>query len=234
MGTEAAAILVVPVTPDGHQWLNFHPSRSGWAIFRSAATSVAYDGQQSFLFVRIGALDAPAGVPQIIDGRPAVVSRPIVASEVGAFVIREARVAFKAGVGPRVMRDLPLALIEAAINQPHQRDAIASHLPPGNAVIVPFPEERGRPDWYFAGPPTRRTRPRLKMRVPEGRPKPDEFYAQVAERFAYLTTTSTRPAAELADANDVPVGTVHGWVKEARRRGFLPPGERSRRKAPLA
>jgi len=34
--------------------------------------------------------------------------------------------------------------------------------------------------------------------------------------------------ANLAEANGVPVSTVHRWVKEARRRGFLPPGRPGR------
>ena len=35
-----------------------------------------------------------------------------------------------------------------------------------------------------------------------------------------------RPAVELATANDVPVSTVHAWIKEARRRGLEPYGQR--------
>lgn len=63
---------------------------------------------------------------------------------------------------------------------------------------------------------------------PEGRGRPDSFYEQVVERFTYLATVSQRPATDLAEANGVPTTTVHGWVKEARRRGLLPAGERSR------
>src|SRR6266511_2308763 len=35
--------------------------------------------------------------------------------------------------------------------------------------------------------------------------------------------------AAIAAVNGVPVSSVHGWVKEARRRGFLPPGQKGRR-----
>ena len=31
-------------------------------------------------------------------------------------------------------------------------------------------------------------------------------------------------ASDLARTHGVPVTTAHRWVKEARRRGFLPPG----------
>jgi hypothetical protein len=37
-------------------------------------------------------------------------------------------------------------------------------------------------------------------------------------------TTSPRPVADLATANEVPVSTAQRWVKEARRRGLLAPG----------
>ena len=71
--------------------------------------------------------------------------------------------------------------------------------------------------------------PKLKLKVPSTYRKPDVFYRQVADVFAYLSTVSTKPAVELAAANNVEVTSIHGWVKEARRRGFLPAGERSRR-----
>ena len=38
------------------------------------------------------------------------------------------------------------------------------------------------------------------------------------------------PRVGLEDGvGDVPVTTAHRWVKEARRRGFLPPGRKGRR-----
>jgi len=184
-------------------------------------------------FIRFGVLKGPIGERVTVEGRPAIVSAPVVAAEVGAFVAREVMVSFEGGVGPRVLRDLPLARAEAAVNHPAYRAEVGNHLPSSWVVQSSFPKDaEDRPDWLFTepSPSTRRPRPRLKMRVPAGRPKPDDFYVQVAERFAFLTTTSKRPAADLAAANDVPVSSVHGWVKEARRRGFLPPGERSRRR----
>ncbi len=53
---------------------------------------------------------------------------------------------------------------------------------------------------------------------------PDTFYDAVASAYRSLVATSSRPIGELADANDVPVTTAQRWVKEARRRGKLPPG----------
>jgi hypothetical protein len=67
-----------------------------------------------------------------------------------------------------------------------------------------------------------------RLKIPVGA-KPDSFYHQVAKTYSHLARGSNRPAAELAEANDVPVTTAHRWVKEARRRGFLPPGQKGRR-----
>jgi len=68
-----------------------------------------------------------------------------------------------------------------------------------------------------------------KVRVPAGRgKKPDGFYRNVAAAYAALGSRSRRPAAGLAEANRVPMSTVHRWLKEARRRGFLAPGHRTK------
>jgi hypothetical protein len=70
------------------------------------------------------------------------------------------------------------------------------------------------------------TRARSKIRPGS---KPDEFYQRVAAIYSFKAAASSRPAVEMANANGVPVTTVHRWVKEARRRGFLPPGQKGRR-----
>lgn len=55
------------------------------------------------------------------------------------------------------------------------------------------------------------------------RSKPDGFYRDVARLHTELRAAGNRrPAHELAEANDVPVSTVHRWMKEARRRGVMP------------
>ncbi len=43
------------------------------------------------------------------------------------------------------------------------------------------------------------------------------FFQQVEELYGRVATNSHRPAAEIAEANNVAVSTVHGWLKEARR-----------------
>jgi hypothetical protein len=193
---------VIPVNPAGTEYLSFAPDMSGWAIFRSAE----FDPARRSLFVRFGRRVGDVAEPKI--------------------VVAEIYLARPTGVGLQVLRDLPLAKIEAAVNQPAHYAEVLALLPPANRVMVPFPW-KAESSWWFAKPPKRRA-PRLRISIPSGQPKPDEFYQQVAERFAYLTTVSRRPATDLAEANGVKPTTVHGWVKEARRRGLLPSGERSR------
>ena len=64
------------------------------------------------------------------------------------------------------------------------------------------------------------------MKVPEtrSRGRPDVFYREVADVYLDLAQASHRPASDIAAQHGVPVSTAHRWVKEARRRGFLPPG----------
>jgi hypothetical protein len=70
----------------------------------------------------------------------------------------------------------------------------------------------------------------LRLRVPSSQPVPDSFYREVARLFSEVAIDTARPAEVLAEANEVPVSRVHGWVKEARRRGLLAPGERQSRR----
>lgn len=53
---------------------------------------------------------------------------------------------------------------------------------------------------------------------------PDGLYDAVASAYRMLAASSPRPVAELAAANDIPLSTAQRWVREARRRGKLPPG----------
>lgn len=72
-------------------------------------------------------------------------------------------------------------------------------------------EEAPPPGWFH-------------LEVPTGRDHGDEFYEELADRYGVAARWHRGPAGVLAEANGVPVTTVHRWVKEARRRGLLPPG----------
>lgn len=69
----------------------------------------------------------------------------------------------------------------------------------------------------------------LKLNPPTSqRTYPDEFYEKVAGVYSMLISRREHPAAAIAEANGIPVSTVHRWIKEARRRGILPPGRKGR------
>jgi hypothetical protein len=102
-------------------------------------------------------------------------------------------------VSAEVLRTIPIGRIEAL----------------ANALLHPHAAEQGWRD--VARLPD-------DLLLADARSRPDEFYATVASTYRHLVTASARPVAELADANDVPRSTAHRWVKEARRRGMLPPG----------
>jgi hypothetical protein len=70
--------------------------------------------------------------------------------------------------------------------------------------------------------------PDAKLKVPARRPYPDDFFREVASLYAALSARTRGPAGLIADANGVPVSSVHRWVKRARALGFLPPGQRGR------
>ena len=72
---------------------------------------------------------------------------------------------------------------------------------------------------------------RKQLRKPLTRPDgndPDAFYRQVAEAYRDVLPNNRKVAVVLAEeasqasGANVPVGTVHRWILEARRRGFLP------------
>ncbi len=139
------------------------------------------------------------------------------------------------GLNARIMRAIPIGRLEAALNRPSHA-ALVERVVPAGLNVPPLDDDQvvdatsGHPwPWWavFPDPP-----PAVDLRL-EGRGaygKPDSFYERVADIFSYLAGMSDRPATVLAEANGVPVSTVHGWVKEARRRGLLVGGERTRRK----
>jgi hypothetical protein len=138
-----------------------------------------------------------------------------------------------------VLRAIPLGQLEAMANAPAVRERLAAGAEateidvaqsdlidiifPPQTVEAPLIENLGQ---VFT-PTVKQRRPRLRIAVPKGGQKhPDDFYRRVAAAYSDLAGRSRRPAAELAAKNDVPVTTVHRWIKEARRRGLLGPGRR--------
>lgn len=117
------------------------------------------------------------------------------------------------------LRRIPLGLADRFANA--QADTIRKTLArPGPRPVLEL-EKSAR---AFRGPVRG---PDLTIPRPDSRDLGDDFYKAVAAAWSSLTT-SPNPSSVLAMTNDVPISTVHRWVKEARRRGFIPPA-RARR-----
>jgi hypothetical protein len=121
-------------------------------------------------------------------------------------------------VTARALRDLPLGKIEAWVNQLAQQglvDPIEAKL----SDAVQFGDSiEGLVSWIDALPD-----------APASGAKPDEFYRRIGEIYGKAALASPRPAAEMAEAWDVPLSSVHRWVRVARARGYLPPTEKGRK-----
>ena len=57
---------------------------------------------------------------------------------------------------------------------------------------------------------------------------PEEFGQLVAEHYKAWAAIVPHPVAAMAADAGVKAPTVHGWVREARLRGFLPPAQRGK------
>jgi hypothetical protein len=124
------------------------------------------------------------------------------------------------------LRRLSPARIEARLNGPASKALILERLgqAPGpkepRGPAKPSPMIRGEVSYSVIGG---------GLHPPPGRPRPDSFYQDVAKEYLHAASVNARPAVVLAAGAEVPVSTMHGWIKEARRRGFLPPGQKGRR-----
>lgn len=60
----------------------------------------------------------------------------------------------------------------------------------------------------------------------------DAFYRAVAAAYRAHSAHTSAVAPAIADEADVPVGTARTWIREARRRGHLPPAKSATRTQP--
>jgi hypothetical protein len=124
------------------------------------------------------------------------------------------------------LRRLSPSRIEATLNTPGDKALILDRIGKGpgpkepRGPAKPSPMVRGSVSGHVHGE---------GLVPPPGRPRPDSFYQQVASDYLAAASVSVRPSVNLAKGAGVPVSTVRGWVAEARRRGFLPPGQKGRR-----
>lgn len=143
-------------------------------------------------------------------------------------IVRGIWVGTVVGVTGRGLDRLPLGRIEAAVNAPALRERLLKRLSddqldsPAWSELPPFKDlAPPRLDEHVEAPKVR-----LRLHIPEGRRRPDAFYAKVADVYSSQEALSDRPAADIAEANGVPATTVARWVKEARRRGLMAPARR--------
>jgi hypothetical protein len=114
----------------------------------------------------------------------------------------------------RLLRELPTAQIEAAINKRlfamKREQTIA-----GGKIVLPSGRKVAERDL-------------LKPLGGTAKQDPD-FYQRVALQHGRLAQQGDKnPSATMADINGVALTTAQGWVAKARARGLLPPGRRGR------
>lgn len=122
----------------------------------------------------------------------------------------------------KVLRRVPLGRIEAAANAPDNakviRRRMLHHAVPSIGDTL---KTVARP--RAVGPDVGEWQP-LILAVPKTRPYPSDFYGFVAAAYFAAAEHTPAPAVAIAEANGIPVKTVHRWIAEARTRGLLPPG----------
>lgn len=163
---------------------------------------------------------------------------PLVQLRVGEerqrFVVLEVHIVAGSSTDPEVtgttLRSIPLGAIERAINGPGVRDRVEAHVRSPGPTYTPSdfgPARRSFAD-LLAEIEEHPSRPSRVLTIPKKKPRPDEFYASVAELYTWLAGPggSRRPAVDIAHDNDVPASTVHRWLREARARGLMAPGQR--------
>jgi hypothetical protein len=122
------------------------------------------------------------------------------------------------------LRSIPVAHIETLANT---NPNFSPHIngKPQNTMGQRFDAFRQETNRYVIA--KARRKPRKPLTRPDGS-NPDAFYRQVAEAYRDVVQNNRKVAKVLAEEANVPVGTVHRWVLEARRRGFLPSARQGR------
>lgn len=140
-------------------------------------------------------------------------------------------------ISPAMLRQISLSRVEAALNAPPDDDE--DYL---GKTLAAYSES-----WAVGGAGSwaddELTLAQLRKRSPESsfdkakrrgrltRPDgqdPDNFYRLVAHVYRDHAASTRAPAKELAAEAEVPVTTAHRWIREARRRGFLPPARKGK------
>lgn len=141
------------------------------------------------------------------------------------------------GITPAAVRGVSISRLEAELNllRSPRHSVPTSQTPTLTAIFdAARAEDDGTPEPTLSelrsrAPITtvdeRPSRPRLSRPGKEG---PDEFYALVARAYAEYAPRTRAPAKEIAAEAGTPISAAHRWIREARRRGFLPPAQKGR------
>jgi len=148
-----------------------------------------------------------------------------------------------AEITPEVLRGISMSRLQAALtfNLVMSKVLPIADLPP-DAVAPPIVRELGpvagddAPEPSLADLRNRvqrddRSEIEIPQRLPLTRPggiAPEQFYPRVAAAYSEYAPHTRAPAKEIAAEAKVPITTVHRWIREARRRGFLPPAKKGK------
>jgi hypothetical protein len=131
------------------------------------------------------------------------------------------------------LRSFPVARLEAIANDPSQavviRESIATPaVDPVEQMMATLSLSTYATPWESLSGVASVDEADATIRVPGQRPYPSEFYDTVAAVYRAHAAHANNPAGRIAEAANVPVKTVHGWIAECRRRGLLAPGRAGR------
>ncbi len=113
----------------------------------------------------------------------------------------------------QLLRELPTARIEAAINK----------------RLFAMKRTRTITGGRIELPSGRKVSARDILKPLSDPKRTPDFYELVALQHGQLTSHGdTNPSATMSDINNVALSTAQGWIAKARTRGLLPPGRRGR------
>jgi hypothetical protein len=149
-----------------------------------------------------------------------VFARLVPASD-GQLEVCALHIARRSRITPDQLREIRVGQIETLCNFESARSRIVEREndePPNFAQWAEFAEAAEAELNEMRA----RSRSPFKIQIPEGRGRyPDRFYREVVAAYAELALRQRAPARALAELNEIPVTTVHRWLKEARRRGLM-------------
>jgi hypothetical protein len=122
-----------------------------------------------------------------------------------------------------VLRLIPLSRIEHAVNASERADVGAGQIAFGLAIGH---ENRSPQDLraHFKNKRRKIVSP-VKLERPTSRRLTADFYRDVARAYTAAVEAGRNPRKALAESSATPADTVARWIRETRRRGYLPPAE---------